>query len=234
LPVIAHLFLKHFDFAWSVPMSTRRIFPSIVLPAFVLLSLALGGCATPSKSFLGGSLPVISYNDLRKPSRPLQLKLIVEFQRNGEHFPKGDVPLKDYANRILRNTGVITPVEEKEEGEIRIVLNNVADRSTVAAEQAGARHPLWMIGTTITDAYELSMFITMQGKTISRTGIKQAVHTALGNISIPDYIQTFPHNQAFGKVLEQMMLRALQGMQQSGELAKLNPAGSHHFRKQTA
>jgi hypothetical protein len=91
-----------------------------------------------------------------------------------------------------------------------------------------------MIGTTITDAYELSMFITMQGKTISRTGIKQAVHTALGNISIPDYIQTFPHNQAFGKVLEQMMLRALQGMQQSGELAKLNPAGSHHFRKQTA
>jgi hypothetical protein len=183
---------------------------------------------------LGGSLPVISYNDLRKPSRPLQLKLIVEFQRNGEHFPKGDVPLKDYANRILRNTGVITPVEEKEEGEIRIVLNNVADRSTVAAEQAGARHPLWMIGTTITDAYELSMFITMQGKTISRTGIKQAVHTALGNISIPDYIQTFPHNQAFGKVLEQMMLRALQGMQQSGELAKLNPAGSHHFRKQTA
>ena len=79
-----------------------------------------------------------------------------------------------------------------------------------------------MIGTTITDAYELSMFITMPGKTTSRTGIKQAVHTALGNVSVPDYIQTFPHDQAFGKVLEQMILRALQGMQQSGELAKLD------------
>ena len=59
---------------------------------------------------------------------------------------------------------MINPVEDQEEGEVKVVLNNVADRSTVAAERAGARHPLWMIGTTITDAYELSMFITMQGE----------------------------------------------------------------------
>jgi hypothetical protein len=203
-------------------MHIRRVFPAFVLlPAFVMLSLALGGCATPSKSFLGTPFPNLSYADIRKPNSPLRLKLVVEFQRNGEHFPKGDVPLKDYANRILVNTGVITPVEDQGEGEVRVVLNNIADKSTVAAEQAGAQYPLWMIGTTITDAYELSMFITVQGKTISRTDIKDAVHTALGNISIPDYIQTFPHDQAFGKVLEQMILRALQSMQKSGELAKL-------------
>lgn len=213
-------------------MSIRSIFPLVVLPAFVMLSLALGGCATQRESFLGASFPNISYNDIRKRETPLRLRLAVEFQRNGEHFPKGDVPLKDYANSIIRNTGVITPVEEQEEGEVRVVLNNIADGSTIAAEQAGARHPLWMTGTTITDAYELSMFITTQGKTISRTGIKQAVHTALGNVSVPDYIQTFPHDQAFGKVLEQMILRALQGMQQSGELAKLDPSSLSHFGKQ--
>ncbi len=213
-------------------MSIRSIFPLVVLPAFVMLSLALGGCATQRESFLGASFPNIFYNDIRKRETPLRLKLTVEFQRNGEHFPKGDVPLKDYASSIIRNTGVITPVEEQEEGEVRVVLNNIADGSTVAAEQAGARHPLWMTGTTITDAYELSMFITMQGKTISRTGVKQAVHTVLGNVSVPDYIQTFPHDQAFGKVLEQMILRALQGMQQSGELAKLDPSSLSHFGKQ--
>jgi hypothetical protein len=200
--------------------------------AFIMLCLALGGCATPSKSFLGGSFPVISYEDIKKPNRPLRLNLAVEFQRNGEPFSKGDVPLKDYASQILRESGVINPVEDQEEGEVKVVLNNVADRSTVAAEQAGARHPLWMIGTTITDAYELSMFITMQGKTISRTGIKHAVHTALGNINIPDYIKTFPHDQAFGKVLKQMILRALQDMQKSGELAILDPADLEHIKKQ--
>ncbi len=37
-------------------------------------------------------------------------------------------------------------------------------------------------------------------------------------MSIPDSVQTFPQDQAFAKVLEQMLLRSLQVMQQSGEL----------------
>ena len=184
----------------------------------VMISLVLAGCATPAVSFLGASSPKVSRSQLIKRDAPLPLKLAVEFQRNGEHFPRGDVPLRDYAARILKESGVIRPVEDREEGEIRVVLNNVADQETVAAERSGTRHPLWMAGTTITDAYELSMFITVKGKTIGRTGIKHAVHTALGNIRIPDEIQTFPHNQAFGKVLEQMMLNALLDMQRTGEL----------------
>jgi hypothetical protein len=203
--------------------------------AILIVVLVLGGCATPKVSFLGGPYPSLSYNDLRKRDVPLRLALAVEFQRNGEHFPKGDVPLRDYAYQILRDTGVITPVEEGEEGVIRVVLNNVADPQTVAVERASTMHPLWMVGTTITDAYELSMFITIKGKTIARMGIKNAVHTALGNIRIPDDIQTFPHNQAFGKVLEQMMLCALVDMQRSGELTTLAsivpPAVGHGLRK---
>lgn len=195
-----------------------------------MIVLLLTACATPpTASFLGGSYPQLSYNDLRKRAAPLPLKLKVEFQRNGEHFPKGDVPLRDYANLILRDSGVIMPVEEGEEGEIRVVMNNVADPETVAAERASARHPLWVMGTTITDAYELSVFITMKGKTIARVGIKNAVHTALGNIRVPDDIQTFPHNQAFGKVLEQMMLGALVDMQRTGELAGSGNPASGHF-----
>jgi hypothetical protein len=81
---------------------------------------------------------------------------------------------------------------------------------------------LWVIGKTITDAYELSMFITTKEGTISRTGIKQAVHTAIGNMSIPENVPTFPQDQAFGKVLEQMILQALMQMQQSGELTWLS------------
>ncbi len=191
------------------------------IPGSVIISVALSGCATQRESFLGASFPTVAYSDIQKRATPLRLGLIVEFQRNGEPFPKGDVPLKDYAMRILRNSGMVNPVEDREEGDIKLVLNNVADSGTVAAERSGARHPLWMIGTTITDAYELSMFITIQGKTIGQTGIKQAVHTALGNIRIPDYIQTFPHDQAFGKVLEQMILRALLDVQRSGELGEL-------------
>jgi hypothetical protein len=187
----------------------------------VIASFAIAGCTSPKRSYLGASFPRVAYKDIAHRSTPLRLKLAVEFQRNGEPFPKGDVPLKDYAAWILKDSGVILPVYEQEEGQIRVVLNNIADSGDVTAG-AGTRYPTWVVGKTITDAYELSIFITTKEGTISRTGIKHAVHTAIGNMSVPDDTQAFPQNQAFGKVLEQMILRALEDMQRTGELAWLS------------
>jgi hypothetical protein len=199
--------------------------------AALTASLALAGCASPTTtSFLGASFPKLEYRDVRKNAKPPRLKLVVEFQRNGEHFPKGDVPLRDYAAAIINDTGVIsisdviTESEEKEQGEVRIVLNNIADSSTVAAETSASKLPLWMVGKTITDAYEMSLFITAGGKTVSRTGIQQAIHTAIGNMVVPAGIESFPHNKAFGKMLEQMILKALMDLQKGGDLAGLSRA----------
>lgn len=207
-------------------MNLRRA----VLYASVIVPLALGGCATPQTiSFLGASFPKVGYSDVRRSATPLRLKLVVEFQRNGEHFPKGDVPLRDYAAAILNDSGmisisdVITESEEREQGQVRIVLNNIADSSTVAAETSASKLPLWMVGKTITDAYEMSLFVTTAGKTVSRTGIQQAIHTAIGNMVVPEGIESFPHNKAFGKMLEQMILKALADLQKSGDLAWLAP-----------
>ncbi|HJT51052.1 MAG TPA: hypothetical protein VJ734_03855 [Nitrosospira sp.] len=196
-----------------------------ILLGSVIASFALAGCTSPKKSFLGASFPRVSYEDIAHRSTPLRLKLVVEFQRNGEHFPKGDIPLKDYAAVILRDSGVVLPVFDQEEGDIKLVLNNVADSGTVASGAARTGYPLWMVGKTITDAYELSMFITTKEGTISRKGIKHAVHTAIGNMSIPEEVAAFPQEQAFGKVLEQMILRALEDMQQTGELAWMSLPG---------
>lgn len=194
--------------------------------ASIIASLALTGCGTPPReSFLGASIPRLTYGNLSRPGTPLRLQLTVEFQRNGQHFPKGDVPLRDYASQILRDSGVIAPVSEFSpasgtDGTVRVVLNNIADRGTVAAQTPDREHPLWMKGTTITDAYELSMVITTARGTVSRTGIKHAVHTAIGNMRVPEDIQVFPREQGFGKVLEQMILRALADLQESGELVE--------------
>lgn len=212
--------------------------PRVIL-ASVIVSSALMGCASP-RSFLGASLPNIKYEDVKKRETPLRLQLVVEFQRNGAPFPQGDVPLRDYAAKILGDTGVILPidvvsaVEDQGDGAIRIVLNNIADSGTVAVEASRSRFPLWMVGKTITDAYTMSMAITLKGKTIRRTGIKHAFHTAFGNTEIPEGIEVFPSNQAFGRMLEQMILRALQDMQQSGELSWLGAPGTMVFLEQFA
>ncbi|MDQ3186520.1 MAG: hypothetical protein M3Q16_08740 [Pseudomonadota bacterium] len=194
-----------------------------VIMASIIVSSVLMGCAS-HKSFLGASFPKVTFEDVTKRDAPLRLQLIVEFQRNGQHFPKGDVPLRDYAALILKESGVVSPVNVlspdngEQEGTVKVLLNNIADSGTVAAETARTGVPLWMVGKTITDAYEMSMVIATKGKTVSRTGIKHAFHTAIGNMDIPDRVQVFPADEAFGRMLRQMILKALIDMQQSGEL----------------
>lgn len=216
---------------YAYTMDHPMSFHKPILHAILISFLVLAGCASPrTTSFLGASFPKVGYNDVRKSAKPAKLKLVVEFQRNGEHFPKGDVPLRDYSAAILNDTGlvsisdVITESEEREQGEIRIVLNNIADSGTVAVETSRSMLPLWMVGKTITDAYEMSLFITAGGKTVSRTGIHQAIHTAIGNMVVPSGIESFPHNKAFGKMLEQMILKALVDLQKGGGLAWLSHA----------
>src|SRR6185437_78230 len=205
----------------------------------VIVSFLLMGCASPSVSFLGASIPQLAYDDVKKRNPPLRLQLVVEFQRNGEHFPKGDIPLRDYAAQILTDSGVIYPidvvsaVDDPGEGTVKVVLNNIADKDTLAAEESGLALPWWVVGKMITDAYDMSISITTGGKTISRNDIHHAFHTAVGNMEIPRGVEVFPTNVAFGRMLKPMILWALRDMQRSGELSwlgsQLNIAGKFNL-----
>ncbi len=189
--------------------------------ALVITCAALTGCIS-AKSFVDPSFPKVAYEDVKRKNEPLRLKLIVEFQRNGQPYPRADSTLKDNAERILRGSGVVTPVSDQGEGEIKVVVNNIADTGDAAAKGFGSGLTFGLVGTTVTDAYEMSVSITVQGKTISRTGIKHAIHTAIGNTNPPDGLEAIPPGVAFGRVVEQMLLRALQDMQKSGELGWLS------------
>jgi hypothetical protein len=194
----------------------------------IVASLVITGCISP-KSFLDPSFPKVACEDLKKKNEPLHLRLVVEFQRNGEPYPKADTTLRDNAERIFRGSGVIIPVADASQGEVKIVVNNIADRGSAAAKGFGTGLTWGLIGNTVTDAYELSIFITANGKTISRTAIKHAFHTAIGNTSVPPGLETVPPGVAFGRILEQMLLRALKDMQQSGELSWLDLPGAPYL-----
>ena len=73
----------------------------------------------------------------------------------------------------------------------------------------------------MTDEFDMSVSITAEGKTVSRTGIKHVLHTAMGRTELPAGVETAPPAVATGQVLEQMLLRALRDMQKSGELSGL-------------
>lgn len=68
----------------------------------------------------------------------------------------------------------------------------------------------------------MSVTITTGGKTITRTGVKHALHTAIGNVTLSPDVQTTTPSVAFSRVVEQLLLRVLQDMQTSGELTWLS------------
>lgn len=199
-------------------------FSSVV--AVSIACAALAGCISP-KSVVDPTFPKLSYEDVKKRSEPLKLKLQVEFQRNGKHYPGADATLRDNAERVLRSSGVVTPVAAQEEGEMKLVVNNIADTGAAASKGFGTGLTFGLVGTTVTDAYEMSLAITANGKTITRTEIKHAIHTSIGNTTIPEGLEVVTPNDAFGRVVEQMLLRSLKDIQDSGELAWLRGSVRH-------
>jgi hypothetical protein len=185
----------------------------------VLVCLALTGCISP-KSFMDPSVAKVSYEQIEKPSEPMRLILIVEFQRNGVHVPKADPTLKDNTERILRGTGVIVPVENQEIGEIKVTVNNTGDLGSAAAKGLGTGLTFGLVGSTVMDAYEMTVTISTREKTTTKREIKHAMYTAIGNTTLPPEIETVPINVGFERVLEQMLLRAILEMQKDGDLTK--------------
>ncbi len=182
--------------------------------------LLLGGCASP-KSFLDPSIQKISYGDIQRRSEPLKLKLLVEFQVNGEHEPVVDSTLKDNAERVLRSTGVIVPIDDQSDGEIKVIVNNFVDKAKAFAKGAGSGATFGIVGTTVLDAYEMTVSITTNGKTVTQTEIKHGIYSIIGSGTPPDGIASIPPNVAFARVVEQMLLNALQEMQSAGELTQI-------------
>ena len=190
----------------------------------ILSCTALAGCISP-KSFVDPAAPKVAYEDLHKRPEPLKLVLSVEFQRNGKPLPKADSTLRDNAERVLRASGIITPVAAADAaasaGTIQVTVNNIADVGGAAAKGFGTGLTFGLVGSTVMDAYELSMTITANGKTVTRSAIKDSFYTAIGNATLPPNVELVPPNVAFGRVLERMLLKALIDMQKTGELAGL-------------
>lgn len=182
------------------------------------LFLALFGCISP-KSYVDPLSQKYTYEDVKRRSDPLKLKLTVEFQRHGEVYPKAESILRDSAERILRATSFIIPSEEGAVGDIKIIVNNTGDRGAAAAKGFGTGLTFGLIGNTVQDNYDLTMIITIKGKTITKSDIHNSIFTAIGNTSVPSGVQTSTVSVAFSKVLEQMILQGLKELQNTKELS---------------
>jgi len=183
----------------------------------LLIGVLLAGCVNP-RSFVDPNVPRVSYDDVARLPQPMRLGLTVEFQRNGEVYPRAQSVLRDITVLTLRSTGVIMPAEEGQEGDISVTVNNVADMAAAGIQGFGSGLTSGLVGTTVTDGYEMAVVINARGRQVRRAGIRHSLHTAIGNTSIPAGLEATTGTIAFQRVVEAMLLRVIIDMQRNGEL----------------
>jgi len=190
--------------------------------ACLIAAVALSGCIS-TKSFMDPTFPKVSYDDLKKRQTPVPLNLQVEFQRNGVHIPKIDASLREDSERILRTSGVIAPVADGGRGEILVVVNNIGDLGDARSKGFATGFTFGLVGSEVVDAYEMTVVVTMKGKVVARATASHALHSVIGNATIPQGVEILPDGAGFPQVLEQMLIRALHDLQKTKELAALLP-----------
>ena len=184
--------------------------------AAIVLGLFLCGVAyaSTSKSYVDTSYGKIQYSDIAKPAQPYKLKLKVEFQRNGQHLPAVDSQLLQQVDSVVRASGFATPVGDAEptSDSLTIVVNNIADLAEARRKGFTTGSTFFLKGSVVTDNYEMQVTATIGGKTVSRSGYKGAILTAIGHASGPEGVPPMTVTEAFNKVVEQLILQFLRDL----------------------
>ena len=200
-----------------------------IIAGVVILVLLLSGCLMP-KSYVDPTYSDISYDDITRRPEPYRLEIITEFQRNGEHYPKGDKILKSHVDRIVRATSFAIPVTGNAEGILKIVVNNFGNKGESAAKGIGTGLTFGLIGSTVTDYYDMQAEFRLEGRTVREDSYQHAIHTTIGNKSGPPGLEPKSTMEAFDDVLEDLILRFIDDIEDSVQEVPLSKLQEWYLR----
>ncbi|HDZ58225.1 MAG TPA: hypothetical protein ENI17_15335 [Pseudomonas xinjiangensis] len=187
----------------------------VVSVAFI--ALALGGCVS-SKSYVDPKYKEVSYSDVSRVQDLYGVRVNVDFQRNGKSLPAVNNELRSSVERVFRASGVVIPTTGATDLDIKVTCNNVADMGGAATKGAGTGLTLGLVGTAVTDIYQVTIEFRQGGELITKR-YDHAIHTTIGNKASPvqGAAPTSPAN-AFSGVVEDVILQFLKEMQQKDVL----------------
>ena len=207
-----------------IPIAKCMRIDYFFIAIIVVFVWPLSGCMMPH-SYVDPTYASVDYDDITRRLEPYRLEIITEFQRNGEHYPKGDKLLKSHVDRIVRATSFAIPVTENAEGLLKIVVNNFGDKGEATAKGLGTGLTLGLIGSTVTDYYEMQAEFSLHGRTVMENSYQHAIFTTIGNKSGPPGLEPKTTMEAFDDVLEDLILRLINDIEESERVSPLSTIG---------
>ena len=182
----------------------------------VLGAVALSGCIS-ARSYVDPQYHQASYEAIHRLAQPIPLKLGVQFQRNGKHLPNADVELRGHVERTLRSTGVFTPTTDPNTSvAINVIANNIAGTAGAAAKGFATGVTFGAVGSTVDDNYEFNFSFQDPAKAEQKASYHHAIHTAIGNTHTPSGQTPTTASDAFGRVVEDVVLNFVRDLQDKG------------------
>lgn len=123
----------------------------------------LTGCLSV-KSYVDPAYKTIGYSNIERPSQPIPVTVVTEFQRNGVVIPKAGKELQSIVDRSLRATGVFSPSVQSNvanQAKLHVTANNVADLGEAAGKGALTGLTFGAVGNAVTDNMNLNLNILM-------------------------------------------------------------------------
>ena len=192
------------------------MFGKVMRVTVLFVCFCVAGCLS-TKSYVDPQFKKATYSDIAKASTQYKSNIEVEFQRNGEHFSKVDNELRTHVEKVFKATGVVEPTTDPAEFKIKVIANNIADLDEARRQGFTTGLTFGAAGSTVTDYYDFKIEYNKRGTSKSYT-YKHAIHTTIGNSPAPIPVEPVPLGEAFGKVVEDIILNFVKDMQRNGEL----------------
>jgi len=187
-----------------------------IIVGWVVLCTSVGCIST--KSYVDPIYAKANYEDITRLERPYKLYVVTEFQREGKHIAKLDKELRGHVERVLRGTGFAVPAQEEGEGDLTIVVNNFGDKGSAMAKGFGTGLTFGLVGSMVTDYYEMKASLVIGGKLVKQQTYKHALHSTIGNADGPQGVKATTPSGGFGDIVEDLMLNFIKDIQISKEI----------------
>ena len=188
---------------------------SVFLP-FVLVA-SLSGCMSMN-SYIDPALPTVRAEDLRA-SNPQPVHVLVEFRTKGAPNARATDLAKPIVLDTVRSTALFSNVAEGPVPGGRlltIVIDNIEVTKDAAAKGITTGLTFGLAGNMVTDGYVCKATYTAPGARPRSAEVNHALHTTIGNAEGPAGLKPMPPSEAFGVIVRQITLNALQAIRRDG------------------
>ena len=196
-------------------LARHRFRVLILVAALAIVAGVVSGCISV-KSYVDPELPKVGYGDLlvRRDKRPIVMSL--EFQRNGNVKPAISERVQEKAKTILATTNLFSAVSISSDGNVdrlELVLNNIADTGDAIGKGIKTGLTFGGVGSRVTDSYVLTATFKPTGGPAVQKIYRHALHSAIGNADLPPDATRMSVQQAFDRVLQDLLLKLMRDLQ---------------------